>query len=98
MIDVVEILVSKCSSIFTEYNYSDRQILAMRGKEKSVYLSHSNNHGSQTVTREEIRSVSLLTTVAPHHTSGPLWTSQGDNCALNLIIHFESKLFRWKYI
>ena len=32
-----------------------RSILSVRGKEKSVYLSHSNNHGSQTVTKEEIR-------------------------------------------
>ena len=34
-----------------------RSILAMRGKGKSVYLSHSNNHGSQTVSREEIRKL-----------------------------------------
>lgn len=32
-----------------------KNILAARGKERSVYLSHSNNHGSQTVTKEEIR-------------------------------------------
>ena len=34
-----------------------RSILSVRGKEKSVYLSHSNNHGSQTVSKEEIRKL-----------------------------------------
>ena len=34
-----------------------RHILSKTGQADSVYLSHSNNHGSQTITKEEIKSL-----------------------------------------
>ena len=37
------------------FSQDSREILRERGRAGAVHVSHSNNHGSQTVTREEVR-------------------------------------------
>lgn len=37
------------------FSRDSREILRLRGRAGAVKVSHSNNHGSQTVTREEVR-------------------------------------------
>ena len=45
-------------SIFRQIKYMKenvcRYILRQRGRDKQVHVSHSNNHGSQTVKKEEV--------------------------------------------
>lgn len=39
------------------FSKDSRYILKTRGKEKDVQISHSNNHGSQTVKKEEVKKL-----------------------------------------
>ena len=43
------------------FSRDSKEILRQRGRAGAVHVSHSNNHGSQTVTREEVRR--LVTTI-----------------------------------